>query len=299
MRLVGTLNDPSQAERFAEYLERLGITSRLEDKPDGIEVWVHSEDRVAQAARELEEYQQNPHDQRYARPRRRRPGRKSRPTSAAAHLTPSRQRRRRHRLCAVLMLTSITVAVFSNFGKNIVPWVSWLAIMRVEPSGDTVLWNARLFADVLRGEVWRLVTPIFLHFGIMHLIFNMLWLGSLGGQVERRHGSLRFLALVIFWSAFSNACQLLLTREPLFGGMSGVNFALFCYLWLRAHYDPHSGFEMPGGTVVLMLAWFFLCLTGWLGPIANGAHIGGLVAGGLTALAVMAWRRWRSVEPRV
>ncbi len=299
MRLVGTLNEPRLAERFAEYLGTLGITSRLEVKPGGVEVWVHSEDRVAEAARELAEYQQNPTDERYTRPRRG-PGVSKRRRERASH-RPSLSRPQPPRLPTVrslLILTSIAVAVFSRFGADVEPWVSWLAIMRIEPSGDLVLWSSRLFAEVLRGEVWRLVTPMFLHFDILHLIFNMLWLGSLGGQVERRHGPVRFLVLVGMWSALSNSCQLLLTREPLFGGMSGVNFALFCYLWLRARYDPSSHFEMSAGTVVLMLGWFFLCLTGWVGRIANGAHIGGLLAGGVTALSVMAWHRWRQAKPQ-
>lgn len=302
MRLVGTLNEPRLAERFAEYLGTLGITSRLEVKPGGVEVWVHSEDRVAEAARELAEYQQNPRDERFTKRRRgsavshRR--RKRASTRPELSLPQPPQPPRLPTVCSLLILMSIVVAVFSRFGANVEPWVSWLAIMRVEPSGDLVRWNSRLFAEVLRGEVWRLVTPMLLHFDILHLIFNILWLGSLGGQVERRHGPVSFLVMVAMWSALSNTCQLLLTGEPLFGGMSGVNFALFCYLWLRARYDPSSYFEISSSTVVLMLGWFFLCLTGWVGQIANGAHISGLCAGGVTALSVMAWRRWRRTEPR-
>lgn len=279
------------AAQFAAYLSTLGITSRLEEKPGGVEVWVHSEDRVAEAARELEQYQKNPADPRYARALRGHDLRHKRPKSPAPW--PLFSPRPHRPVRSLLVLLSIAVAVFSRFGEQIDPWVSWLAIMRIVPSEHMIVWESRLLIEALRGEVWRFVTPMFLHFGMLHLIFNMLWLGSLGGQVESRHGSLPFLLLVMLWSAASNTCQLLLTRDPLFGGMSGVNFALFCYIWLRAHYDPGSGFEMPAGTIVLMLGWFFLCLTGWMGPIANGAHIGGLVAGGLTALAAMAWRRLR------
>lgn len=299
MRLVGTLNEPRAAERFAEYLEGLGITSRLEVKPGGVEVWVHSEDRVAEAAREFAEYQQNPRDEKFTKARRGTAVSHRRRQKASTRPEPSApQPPRLPTVRGLLILTSIAVAVFSRFGAEVDPWLSWLAIMRVEPSGDLFLWNSRLFAEVLQGEVWRLVTPMFLHFDVLHLIFNMLWLGSLGTQVERRHGPVSFLVLVAMWSAFSNTCQLLLTGEPVFGGMSGVNFALFCYLWLRARYDPSSRFEISSSTVVLMLGWFFLCLTGWVGPVANGAHIGGLCVGGITALSVMAWRRWRRAKPR-
>ncbi|MCL6502211.1 MAG: rhomboid family intramembrane serine protease [Pirellulales bacterium] len=289
MRLVGTLKDPSQAERFAWRLERLGIGHRQESKDGLIEIWVYSEDRVAEAAREFAEYVQDPSAAKYdIRPERRDKPERARQGAAFRTGVPASRFGR-----SLLIIASICVAVFSRFGEDIEPWVAWLAIMRVEPSGDMVLWNATPLAEVRRGELWRLVTPMFLHFSSLHLIFNMLWLASLGRQVEERHGSWSFLALVLLWSACSNILQFLFTGEPLFGGMSGVNFALFCYIWLRARYDPTNHFSMPSGTVALMLAWFFICLTGWLGPIANGAHIGGLLAGGATALLAMAWQRRR------
>src|SRR5205085_2056774 len=57
---------------------------------------------------------------------------------------------------------------------------------------------------IRRGEVWRLVTPILLHFGIAHLVFNMIWLYQLGGLVELRKGHLAMAAIVLASAVVSN-----------------------------------------------------------------------------------------------
>jgi GlpG protein len=68
--------------------------------------------------------------------------------------------------------------------------------------------------------------------------------------------------------------------------MSGVNYALFGYIWMRGKLDPGSGFGVSPQTAMWMLVWFVLCWTGFVGPIANWNHAGGLAAGvGLGALA--------------
>jgi GlpG protein len=68
----------------------------------------------------------------------------------------------------------------------------------------------------------------------------------------------------------------------MFGGMSGVVYALLGYVWMRGKYDPASGLFVPPPTVTMMLIWFVAGWTGILGPIANMAHGAGLVLG-------MAW----------
>jgi len=64
--------------------------------------------------------------------------------------------------------------------------------------------------------------------------------------------------------------------------MSGVVYGLLGYIWIRGKFDPASGLYLHSSTVVMMLLWLVAGFTGWLGPIANGAHLGGLVMG-------MAW----------
>ena len=134
-------------------------------------------------------------------------------------------------------------------------------------------------ADLLAGELWRLFTPIFVHFGALHLLFNMMWLWDLGGAIERLKGG-PFLALFVAASgAASNLLQYAITRSPDFGGMSGVVYALLGYVWMQGRFNPAFGIALHRSTVAMMLAWYALCWTGWLGPIANWAHTGGLAMG--------------------
>jgi GlpG protein len=64
--------------------------------------------------------------------------------------------------------------------------------------------------------------------------------------------------------------------------MSGVDYGLLGFLWIRGKYDPRAGFELNPGSVKMMLIWLVLCYTGLMGSIANMAHTVGLLTG-------MAW----------
>ena len=139
-------------------------------------------------------------------------------------------------------------------------------------------------ADIKRGHVWRLATPMFLHFGFMHLIFNMMWLWQFGVVLEMRFRSLRFLGLVLAVAALSNLAQGLWHGSN-FGGMSGVNYGLFGFLLLRSKLHPSPEFVMNSNTVALMLIWLVVCYTGLVGHVANTSHLVGFLVGGALGTA--------------
>ena len=91
----------------------------------------------------------------------------------------------------------------------------------------TTLWYKTLFTHdaiwrtVKSGEVWRFVTPAFIHFGFLHILFNMMWLYNLGMTVEFIRGTGRFVLLCVVIAVTSNVAQLFWSG-PAFGGMSGV-----------------------------------------------------------------------------
>ena len=64
-----------------------------------------------------------------------------------------------------------------------------------------------------------------------------------------------------------------------FGGLSGVGYAMFGYLWMKGQYEPEQGMILHPNTITMMLFWLVLCMTGLVGPIANAAHVVGLLVG--------------------
>jgi GlpG protein len=173
----------------------------------------------------------------------------------------------------------VVVAVFSKLGQDREFLLSFFIGL---PGAQGFL------PEVMNGEVWRLITPMLIHFGLAHIVFNMMWFFNLGSMIESVQGVGRFALLLLVFAIGSNLAQYAFGQSVYFGGMSGVNYGLIGYVWIRGKFDPASGLHLDKQSVVLAVVWFFLCLTGWMGPIANYAHAGGLVLG-------MAWG-WISAQ---
>jgi hypothetical protein len=58
-----------------------------------------------------------------------------------------------------------------------------------------------------------------------------------------------------------------------------VVYGLFGFVMIRAKYHPAGGYTPSPQNVAMMMIWLVLCFTGLVGPIANGAHVAGLVTG--------------------
>jgi len=179
---------------------------------------------------------------------------------------------RHTRLTAILIIISIVVALVSNFGRNF----QLIHILFISEYSQGL-------KEIFSGELWRLFTPAFIHFGIIHILFNMLWLYQLGSVIEQRQNIKRLAVLVIVISLSSNLAQYF-WAGPMFGGMSGIVYGLLAYLWVQGKYNPWAGLGLDQNIAVMMLIWFVICWLGLVGNIANMAHTIGLVTGAILGL---------------
>ena len=134
------------------------------------------------------------------------------------------------------------------------------------------------FPEIRAGEVWRLVTPIFLHGGLLLLLFNMLWLYQLGGQIETQESSRYEAVMILVFASICNTAQYLVSG-PLFVGMSGVVYGLLGYIWMMTRFQVGTRYMLSEQTVMLMLLWLGLCLVGIIPNVANTEHVVGILLG--------------------
>jgi rhomboid protease GluP len=129
-------------------------------------------------------------------------------------------------------------------------------------------------------EPWRLVSAIFIHFGVLHLGLNMMGLVDLGKQLERLIGSARFATLFVFtgiagfvlsglyYATFGSMNQ---GTGGASGGVFGVIAGLIGYLYARK--DPRWK------SMFIRLAIYTLLFALMGGAVNNAAHLGGFLAG--------------------
>jgi len=174
---------------------------------------------------------------------------------------------------AVAVLCLIAYVVAQLFGLELL--FSWLHFPDVEQPEH--YW-----------QLWRFISPIFIHFSLMHIGFNLVWWWILGNIIEQYAGLPKLLSLLLLSGLLSNMAQYPISGAH-FGGLSGVVYGLFGYLWVVSRFDKASGVHIPNAIVIQIVAWLMLGFTGWLddlvGPMANMAHLIGLVVGLLLALS--------------
>lgn len=287
MRLIGRLNSEANAKTFGDYLTTLEIRYAVEPEADGRwAVWVFSEDQLEASRQALAGYLENPNDAKYKRA--------SEKAGAIRQRAEKEQKEFAKRvvtrdtmwggfglgpLTLALMAACIGLVLLAGFPPQDAgylseePYYKYLYISLVTRA-------AGFLPEVRRGEVWRLLTPIFIHMDLLHLVFNMIWLKDLGSMIESRKGTLTLLLMVVVIGVGSNLAQDWVSGAA-FGGMSGVVYGLFGYIWMRGKFDPASGLHLHPTNVIIMVGWFFLCLfqLPFMPRIANTVHGVGLAMG--------------------
>jgi membrane associated rhomboid family serine protease len=135
---------------------------------------------------------------------------------------------------------------------------------------------------VADGDVWRLVTSGFLHYGVFHLLTNMYALYWLGQMIEPALGNVRFAALYVASLLAGSFGALLLSPEKLTAGASGAVFGLLGAAIVMAR---SRGISLTASGLLPILL-INLVISVAVPGISIGGHIGGLIGGGLVALAL-------------
>ena len=279
MRKVADIKIEKDALHFWAFLKRKGIEAAYEKVSDDNhslwEIWVDDEDNVSSALKYLEEFSENPQNEKFLISPRKIKEIDTSPKQKKSNFKVFNLSEKWHRnnhstglLTLSIIIFCIAVFLLSGMGKN----TEVVGVLFISERMDGGL------TEILSGQFWRIITPVFLHFNYLHIIFNLLWLNNLGSQIEKRKGTKFLLSFLLVTAALSNLTQFLITG-PAFGGMSGVVYGLFGYVWIKSRLDPADGFHIDQTISFIMFGFFFFCFTGLFGGIANWAHAGGLLTG--------------------
>lgn len=259
---------------FVALLQRLRVPHRVAEEGGEQVLWVPGEELAAQV-REL--YARHPQGDADG--------------ELAQGASPVREgffsQLRRSPVTALVLLTTFIVFAVTLAGENFAT-IRWLSFVDFRIDGERI-YLAYLDATLGSGQWWRLITPMLIHFGWLHLAMNSLWYWELGRRIEFRQGAIGLFGLTLLFGLASNFAQYWWAGPSLFGGLSGVLYGLLGHCWIYQRLAPDAAYRLPPGVLVMMLAWLLICMTGifellQFGAIANAAHVGGLLTGCLTGL---------------
>jgi membrane associated rhomboid family serine protease len=193
-------------------------------------------------------------------------------------------------------------ATWALIGANVAVFVLMFAVAKTANPGDPrynsalVEFGAKVNRLIAQGEYWRLVTPMFIHIGLPHLLVNMYSLYAIGPQVERLYGTARFLILYLV-SGFVGVLASYLFPLTANGVSAGASGALFGLLGVLFVFGWRYRAELPGvfrqafnprGLVPVLLLNLFITFA--IPFIDKGAHLGGLAAGAMLAAVIPYFR---------
>lgn len=160
-----------------------------------------------------------------------------------------------------------------------------------------LLFGAQYLPLLEEGQIWRLLTSIFLHFGFIHLACNMFALYSLGCGIEQIYGRSRFLVIYFVSGLVGNLLTWVLDAHfhaddpAVSAGASGAIFGLmgaYTALFLIPSMRERLSVRGIVSALVINLA-YGLTYSG----INMAAHIGGFIGGAVISALLIAWIRWK------
>jgi rhomboid protease GluP len=204
------------------------------------------------------------------------------------------EQRRERRFASILTQRAnpITVVILA---ANVALFVAMSLAAGIDPDTleytDALLNYGAMVPQLIEaGEYWRLLTPIFLHVGWLHLLVNSYSLWVIGPQVERLYGSVRFLVLYVVTGVAGVAASAAYTQSLMSAGASGAILGLVGVLLvfgIRYRSELPGVFKHyfgPAGLLPTILLNLYITFT--VPMIDKAAHLAGLSAGCVLALAI-------------
>lgn len=191
-------------------------------------------------------------------------------------------------LCTVILIVINTVVFFV------------MTILGDTENAAFMLMYGAMYEPLItqQHEYYRIITSMFLHFGIDHFLNNMVMLGALGWNLEQETGKLKFLIIYMSSGIVGNLLSLAWNERigdsAVSAGASGAIFGIMGALLYVVIANRGRLGRLSGKGMLIMVGlslYFGLTSTG----VDNWAHIGGLLAGFL--LAVILYQRKKSVDP--
>ena len=183
--------------------------------------------------------------------------------------------------------------VFPAFSLLVILWCCLVHYMVYSASSDgwgEVLkvreqFGGPIYQNPYHDPVWKFLTTCYFHDigSILHLLFNMMWIFTLGPLMERGIGTVKTVLFFVVTGFVSSAISSSISQVPGIG-MSGIVYALVGFMWTA--WPRWTGFleKFNGQTVKLMIFWQMICfIMTWTGSynVANAAHISGMMYGAL------------------
>jgi rhomboid protease GluP len=186
----------------------------------------------------------------------------------------------------------VPIATYIILGFTVLIYLLQMASMAVLNDDLPLMLGARINSAIREGEIWRFITPAFLHLSPTHIFFNMYALLSVGSFLERHFGHGRFIALYFLGAFTGNVFSFLLTGEnSLSAGASTALFGLIAaegiFFYQNKKIFGSQARKALGNTAFIIIINLFIGLS--LG-FDNWGHLGGFLGGAM--FAWFAGPRW-------